>query len=261
MTETWRLIEAAREMERNNPVGPGAVTEFDDLFRIGYKALVESLVTAADNWKGAAATPGASDAALVDCLEAPDALDCSKVGWPTAARCGSRCWRKCKTKRLGQAGDVHRKYGARPVHAAVPQLRQHPRHPASRRRCLARTDFERPATEGELKLLEDLESKIPARQAAEQLSLVLEAVIENYGEYRDYNSTTTQSDRGDMLYTLLDFLRLRTSLRPRVRGTSSRSCWRTKFSFAAGGWTRPQSWRRGAVARNSRQDAPVLGAA
>jgi hypothetical protein len=41
------------------------------------------------------------------------------------------------------------------------------------------------------------------------LTLIIEAVIENYGEYIDYNSITTQSDRGDMLYTLLDFLRLR----------------------------------------------------
>jgi hypothetical protein len=35
--------------------------------------------------------------------------------------------------------------------------------------------------------------------------------VENYSEYVDYNSTTTQSDRGDMLYTLLDYLRLRAS--------------------------------------------------
>ena len=40
------------------------------------------------------------------------------------------------------------------------------------------------------------------------LSLVIEAVVENYDQYRDYNSTTTQSDRGEKLYTLLDFLRL-----------------------------------------------------
>ena len=40
-------------------------------------------------------------------------------------------------------------------------------------------------------------------------SLAVEAVVENYPEYIDYNSITTQSDRGDMLYTLLDFLRLR----------------------------------------------------
>ena len=41
------------------------------------------------------------------------------------------------------------------------------------------------------------------------MEVILESVIENYGEYMDYNSITTQSDRGDMLYTLLDFLRLR----------------------------------------------------
>ena len=45
----------------------------------------------------------------------------------------------------------------------------------------------------------------------EHLSLVIEAVIENYTEFKDYNSTTTQSDRGELLYTLLDFLRLKTS--------------------------------------------------
>jgi hypothetical protein len=46
-------------------------------------------------------------------------------------------------------------------------------------------------------------------KAVRHLSLVIEAIVENYSEYRDYNSTTTQSDRGELLYTLLDFLRLR----------------------------------------------------
>ncbi len=41
------------------------------------------------------------------------------------------------------------------------------------------------------------------------MTILFEAIVENYAEYRDYNSTTTQSDRGDLLYTLLDFLRLR----------------------------------------------------
>jgi len=40
LVETCRLIETAREMERTNPVGPGAVTEFDELFKIGWRALV-----------------------------------------------------------------------------------------------------------------------------------------------------------------------------------------------------------------------------
>jgi hypothetical protein len=52
------------------------------------------------------------------------------------------------------------------------------------------------------------------------LTLILEAIVENYGEYRDYNSTTTQSDRGELLYTLLDFLRLRTRY--------DRVCWNLK---------------------------------
>ena len=51
-------------------------------------------------------------------------------------------------------------------------------------------------------------------EAAQWLGMAIEAVVENYGEYVDYNSITTQSDRGDMLYTLLDFLRLAGGLRP-----------------------------------------------
>ena len=49
--ETCQLIETARRMERNNPVGPGAVTEFDELFKVGYRSLVESLVTSAQSWE------------------------------------------------------------------------------------------------------------------------------------------------------------------------------------------------------------------
>ena len=45
-------------------------------------------------------------------------------------------------------------------------------------------------------------------EAAQWLDTTIEAVVERYGEYIDYNSITTQSDRGELLYTLLDFLRL-----------------------------------------------------
>jgi hypothetical protein len=70
------------------------------------------------------------------------------------------------------------------------------------------------------KLLDAIGEEITLNEAAEQLSLVLEAVVENYGEYRDYNSTTTQSDRGELLYMLLDFLRLRSNY--------DRVCWNLK---------------------------------
>ena len=60
------------------------------------------------------------------------------------------------------------------------------------------------------RLLEDLASgALPIKQAASRLRLVLESVAENHPEYRDWNSTTTQSDRGECLHVLLDFLRIK----------------------------------------------------
>jgi hypothetical protein len=46
---------------------------------------------------------------------------------------------------------------------------------------------------------------------AKHLETVLQSLVEHYDEYRDYNTTTTQSDYGDNLYILLDFLRLKVS--------------------------------------------------
>lgn len=46
------------------------------------------------------------------------------------------------------------------------------------------------------------------RELARRLANVADAVLENYHHYREYNSTTTASDRGDQLFVLLDFLRL-----------------------------------------------------
>ena len=42
LTETTRLIETIQEMELGHPVGPGAVTEFDRMFKIGCKAIVRA---------------------------------------------------------------------------------------------------------------------------------------------------------------------------------------------------------------------------
>ena len=60
-----------------------------------------------------------------------------------------------------------------------------------------------------VQLLDDIDEKIPMHRAAECLSTVIEAILENYEEYRDYNASTTQSDHGELLYIFLDFLRLK----------------------------------------------------
>src|SRR5262249_49485613 len=60
------------------------------------------------------------------------------------------------------------------------------------------------------RLIEDLERGTVRREdAAKRLEVVLQAIVENYEEYKGYNTTTTQSDYGENLHVLPDFLRLK----------------------------------------------------
>ncbi|MHB0958381.1 MAG: hypothetical protein ACYC0X_17505 [Pirellulaceae bacterium] len=217
--ETCQLIETARGMERNNPVGPGAVTEFDELFKVGYRALVENLVTSAESWiaEASAASPAKDLAAaleeltellLASWLSHSRTLRLSvleritdKKNWDQLVRFIQRYGAKLFTQRFFSLGNVRAI-----LHQGVGNW-------------LARLERADDSSEP-LQLLQDLDRRISRQEAIDHLSLVLEAILENYGEYRDYNSTTTQSDRGDMLYTLLDFLRLRTEY--------DRVCWHLK---------------------------------
>ena len=46
-------------------------------------------------------------------------------------------------------------------------------------------------------------------RTARSAEVVLQALVEHYDEYRDYNTTTTQSDYGENIHILLDLLRLK----------------------------------------------------
>jgi hypothetical protein len=212
LTETCRLVEMAREMERNHPVGAGAITEYDELFRIGYRALVESIVSSSQTWDAASLADDDSPAqALVSSLEQlTEALLTSWLAHSRTLRLS--VLEKAKDKKDWQKLVAFiEKYGGelftQPflnlgnlraiLHQGVDQwLLQLQEEPDG-------------VEEAPRKLLADLEDEKNRKAIVEQLSLVLEAVIENYDEYRDYNSSTTNSDRGEMLYMLLDFLRLR----------------------------------------------------
>jgi len=69
LREACQLLEAARLMESANPVGPGAISEFDRLFAAGYEAIVEAVVAVADDWPATADDPDRNDNDLVECLE------------------------------------------------------------------------------------------------------------------------------------------------------------------------------------------------
>ena len=125
IVETCQLLETAREMERNNPVGPGAVTEFDELFKIGYRAIVECLAVNAEWWRaGSDEKESAHSGELVSLLE--KITESLLVDWLAHSRT-LRLVGVGKSQRqtiLGEARRVRRTLRRRFVHPAISQSRQ-----------------------------------------------------------------------------------------------------------------------------------------
>ncbi len=212
IVETRQLIEVARRMERRQPAGPGAVTEFDELFETGYRAIVHALVTAAENENGGEHPPGKgqSDAEeqLVDNLERATRtllapwLAHSRALWLSALEQvkDEEAWQDLVefvqfygedlfTQHFLNIGNL-RAILHQGVNAWIFHLEEAP-------------------YDDQPLFIDQLDEELPRDHAVDQLTIILQAIVENYNEYIDYNSTTTQSDNGEMLFTLLDFLRLR----------------------------------------------------
>ncbi len=211
--ETSQLLDIAQSMEAEHPVGPGAVTEYDRLFARGYQAIVRALVASAENW----VQP--SDMMLVEALQ--DLTEAQLNRWLTH----SRTLRLSVVERLsGDAEwrafvDFVERYGADLFTQKFLNL-GNLRAILHQRTSVWLSNLEQEAdpvaglvelgdTQSELRLLTELGGPITREDAAKWLSLAIEAIVENYREYRDYNTTTTHSDHGELLYTLIDFLRLR----------------------------------------------------
>ena len=219
---TNELLEVARQMERDHPVGAGAVTEFDELYKIGYKGIVESLVASAATWTSEQQpTEDKRAEPLVSCLE--QLTESLLTSWLSHSRTlrlsilervlhEKSSWKRLVEfiERYGDELFTQRFLNLQNIRAILHQGTE---------KWLAQLE-EEPQDDAPERLMSELGTEITREEAAEQLALVLEAVVENYGEYRDYNSTTTQSDRGELLYMLLDFLRLRTKY--------DRVCWNLK---------------------------------
>jgi hypothetical protein len=219
-TQTCELLEVARQMERDHPVGAGAVTEYDELFKMGYRSIVESLVASVPTWPNP--TPDGENYvdALVSCLER--LTESLLTGWLGHSRTlrlsvlerihDRSVWKKTVAfiETYGEEIFTQRFLNLSNLRAILHQGVAH---------WLTKLQDD-PDDEAPEKLLDALVAGADADELAEQMGLVLEAIVENYGEYRDYNSTTTQSDRGELLYMLLDFLRLRSRY--------DRVCWNLK---------------------------------
>ena len=208
LLETCRLLETIQDMELGHPVGPGAITEFDQVLDIGCRGIVRCLALSSESWRGVSV---GRNTALVSLLE--EATEVLLRCWLAHSR-GVRLsvletvsesdrWQELKrfihryggdlfTQRFMSLGNLR---GI--LHQGVDAWLQ--------------SLLEEPEPEESFRLLGELDGSLPREEAVRWLSVAIEAAVENYPEYVDYNSTTTQSDRGEMLYTLLDFLRLRAS--------------------------------------------------
>ncbi len=98
-----------------------------------------------------------------------------------------------------------------------------------------------------------VQGRLEREEANRWLTVVLEGLVDHYAEYRDYNSTTTQSDRGEMLYMLLDFLRLRVRY-DRVSWNLKPIFWAHEVLVRGGCHQTAQQWR-GALAERVGREA------
>ncbi|NLY03159.1 MAG: hypothetical protein GXY83_44490 [Rhodopirellula sp.] len=213
--ETYDLLRVVHEMERSHPVGAGAITEYDRLFEIGCRGIVGCLVVSAEKWPTRRSPSKRksrdADLQLIECMER--AVELLLHRWLAHSRnirisvletvADRQRWRELKrfieqygrdlfTQQFMNLGNLRAI-----LHQGVDTFLE------------SLTD--EPGADEEFRLLADLDHSIAREDAVRYLELTIESVVENYSEYIDYNSTTTQSDRGDLLYTLLDFLRIQAS--------------------------------------------------
>ncbi|MBY0231021.1 MAG: hypothetical protein K2W96_17180, partial [Gemmataceae bacterium] len=205
LRETYELLRTARGMEQSQPTRGRGVTEFNHFFQSAYQAVLENVVRSSRHWEGDAGT----DEAIVELLERLTApflalwIEHSRtlqlsvlegVGtehdWQALSAFVQRFGRDLFHARFLTLGNLrgilHRGVGAYLDYLAENE------------------DPLRP-----VRLVGEIGRSIRREDAIRRLELSLQAVVENYEEFKDYNTTTTQSDYGENLHVLLDFLRLK----------------------------------------------------
>ena len=205
LRETYHLLRLAKSMELNGPVDGPRKSDFDRLFRTGLRRVVEVLLDAARQWDEERAV---GTTAFTNILReiARSFLEL----WSNH----SQMLRLSTLEALSteedwlQLRNFIRKYG-RPLFTSHFMILGNLRG-ILHRGVEAWLDSlrEQENDEGIDRLLEDLDNEVLERdQVKRWVEIVLHAIEEHYEEYRDYNTTTTQSDYGDNLAVLIDFLR------------------------------------------------------
>lgn len=203
--ETSELLKVAFRMERTSPPAGMSITEFDRLTQTALRATVEAFLDSAENWD----TADADAANLVDLLS--QVADHYEGLW----------LKHSKTMRLSSLEALHdtsirddvrdfiSDYGAELFHPRVLTL-GNLRGIIHRGAnwyidYLGRSDDPLESRD----FLDAIEAHPERREdLADTLELIFRCLVEKFDRFMEYNSTTTQSDYGDQLFCLIDFLRL-----------------------------------------------------
>jgi hypothetical protein len=205
LRETFELLRAARAMEQAQAPGGRGVREFHHFFQAAFQAVVEAVVDSAADWP----EEHAGDRELASVLErlsAPFLALWTEYGRTVPLSvletlASESDWRALQ--------EFVRKYGGELFHARFMTLAN--LRGVLHRGAGAHLDYLRdnPDPLHPVRLLNDLGRSVRREDAVRWLEVALHAVVENYEEYKDYNTTTPQSDYGENLHVLLEFLRLK----------------------------------------------------
>ncbi len=207
MRENWHLLRLAHRMERTSRPRGQAVTEYDRLFRTALDSTVECIVEDSEFWKSGRF----SDEDLIEIIG------------EIVERYLDQWLRHSDTMRLSQVETLMQenvwsnvrgfieKYGHDLFHARMLTL-------GNVRTILHNgidnfLDFlcETDDPVSPSRLVEDLQTgTIDREEVVQSLEMIYGCVVDRFDRFLEYNTTTTQSDYGEMFHCLLDFLRVET---------------------------------------------------
>jgi hypothetical protein len=203
--ETCRVLQTAFQMERRWRPDGQAITEFDRLFDLALRNVLEEVIRSARTWGDEETRTEILIDAIGDIVEPFQDLwlDHSRT-----MRISSVDGLRDNDDWLDLA-DFIREYGGDLLHASQLTL-------GNVRAILHQgidwyIDYleEQQDPLRPMKMLEDLDSGMIDREHCEWcLETIYSIVVDKFDRFLEYNTTTTQSDYGNMFYCLLDFLRL-----------------------------------------------------
>ena len=258
LVETFELLRTVQKMDQNRPEGPGAITEFDKIVETAVGSITKMIADSSTAWRMPAPQAGLAHSAeqamvtyaeravnvLLGCWLSHSAhIRISSV----EAIASSSMWNQVKAfiQRYGTDLFTQQFLNFRNIRAIL-----HQGGVAYLQSLMKMYQNGEELENGELLISDLVEQKFPLPSAAACLEVIFEAIAENYSEYVDYNSTTTQSDHGEKLYMLLDMFRVLTKYE-RVAWNLKPVYWAHQILIQTGHVTAATFWERGIATRSN----------